>query len=144
MRAALSTYCQHTPTWTTKPLTQLGRITKCPRHIPQLAKNKFTFMHNYLHVCVTKRRRRGADSKSILATHYFQSSLSMVPPLHIFGTSSGLDTEWKKQEVSLQWFFAAMLHGTAFSSLWVPDSAVTLEPSTTRCHSDSCWTKRNN
>lgn len=85
-------YCQHTPTWTTKPLTQLGRITKCPRHIPQPAKNKFTYMHmrNYLHVCVSKCRWRGADPKVYLLHITFNPAFPCSLPYTFLALTQGL------------------------------------------------------
>lgn len=64
----LSMYCQHTPTWAIEPLTQLGRTTKCLRHIPQLAKNKFTSMHMHnFNVC--EHRQTGANTKHTSQLH---------------------------------------------------------------------------
>ena len=97
-RAVLSMYCQHTPTWTTEPLTQLGRTTKCLRHIPQLSKNKFTsmHMHNYLRVCVLVSADRWEQTQSILASY----TLLSIPPFHsssliahTFSISSSLEGE---------------------------------------------------
>lgn len=95
-RAVPSMCCQHTPTWTTEPLIQLGRTTKCLGHIPQLSKNKFTsmHMHSYLRVCVGKCRQMGANSR------YNSYTLLSIPPFHssslkahIFGSSSRLGGE---------------------------------------------------
>lgn len=77
--------------------------------------------------------------------------LLSIPPFHssslkaqIFGASSSLGG--KSYRVEKSGHFSLVIFGanTAWdnSSLWVPDAAVALEPSTKRCHWGSCWTKR--
>lgn len=106
----LSMYCQQTPTWATEPVTQLGRTTKCLRHIPQLAKNKFTSMHMHNSVCVSTDRWE--QTQNIPASY----TLLSIPPFHssslkaqIFGTSSSL--EGKSYRVEKSGGFSLVIFG---------------------------------
>lgn len=99
-----------------------------------------------IHITVCEHRQMGA-TQSIAASY----TLLPIPPFHssslkaqIFGTNSSLGGKSYRVEKSGRFSLVIFGANTAWdnSSLWVPDAAVAVEPSTKRCHWGSCWTKR--